>query len=260
MTPTPRHALLIDDEPLARLELRRLLQSHPEISIRGEAGNLNDSRELLSRPDYDLVFLDVQLRGGTGFDLLDSLNPAAQVVFVTAHDRFALRAFEVNALDFLLKPVAPARLATTLQRLGAPQAVSPAPGAPASIGPANHRLTLEDRVFIKTGHVTRFIPIASLCAVCSCENYTQLILAGGESLMVLRPLKAWQEVLPPDVFVRIHRQTVVNLCRVKRIERKDADEMLFWIDAPVPPLNASRRQVAELRHHLEVLGLEGLLP
>ncbi len=259
--PPPRQTLLIDDEPLARLEIRRLLQAHPEIQVVGEAGNINDSRELLSRTDYDLVFLDIQLRGGTGFDLLDSLRPAAQVIFVTAHDRFALRAFEVNALDYLLKPVSAPRLAASLQRLGAGQPLAaPASGAPASIGPATHRLTLEDRVFIKTGHVTRFIPVATICAICSCENYTQLILGGGETLMVLRTLKAWQEVLPDNVFVRIHRQTLVNLCRVKRIERKDSDEMLFWVDAPVPPLNASRRQVSELRHHLQVLGLQGLLP
>ena len=168
----PRRALLIDDEPLARMELRRLLAAHAYVTIAGEAGTVADARTRLGRPDYDLVFLDIQLRGGSGFDLLDSVHPEAQVVFVTAYDRFALRAFEVNALDYLLKPVAAARLATTLQRLGDGRDQPVVEAAPVTAGGANQKLTTEDRVFVKTGTATRFVPVASICAVRSAENYT----------------------------------------------------------------------------------------
>jgi two-component system LytT family response regulator len=253
-------ALLINDEPLARMELRRLLQAHPHVAVAGEAGTVTDARARLSRPDYDLVFLDVQLRGGSGFDLLDSVRPEAQVVFVTAYDRFALRAFEVNALDYLLKPVAAVRLAATMQRLGdgpAPAAATPVP--PTAATPAQ-RLTAEDRVYVRTGSVTRFVAVSAICAVRSCENYTELLLAGGETVMVLRTLKSWEELLPESLFVRIHRQALVNLARVKRIERKGEDEVLFQLDSPAPPLPASRRQVAELRHRFTAAGLEGILP
>lgn len=253
--PYYRKAILIDDEPLARQELRRLLQAHPQVSIAGEAGTLADARDLLGRAGYDLVFLDIQLRGGSGFDLLDSVLPGAQVVFVTAYDRFALRAFEVNALDYLLKPVAAPRLAATLQRLGD----EAGPAAAPAVAPTQ-RLTVEDRVFVKTGSATRFVPVAAICAVRSAENYTEVVLEGGETLLVLRTLKSWEDALPGSHFVRIHRQALVNLTRVKKIERKGEDEVMFQLDAPVPPLPASRRQVAELRGKFSAAGLEGLLP
>lgn len=257
---TPRRALLIDDEPLARMELRRLLAAHPQVTIAGEAGTVADARQRLGRADYDLVFLDIQLRGGSGFDLLDSVRPEAQVVFVTAYDRFALRAFEVNALDYLLKPVAAARLATTLQRLGDGRDQPVVEAAPVTAGGANQKLTTEDRVFVKTGTATRFVPVASICAVRSAENYTELLLANGETVLVLRTLRSWEETLPETLFVRIHRQALVNLARVKKIERRGEDDVLFHLDAPGAPLPASRRQVAELKHRFTAAGLAGLLP
>lgn len=255
-----RQALLIDDEPLARMELRRLLQVHRQVSVTGEAGTVADARELLSKPGYDLVFLDIQLRGGTGFDLLDSVLPGAQIVFVTAYDRFALRAFEVNALDYLLKPVSAARLAATLQRLGENRALTVAGVPAAAPTAADQRLTAEDKVFVKTGQTTRFVPVVAICAVRSAENYTEIVLHSGEVLLVLRTLKSWEETLPEALFVRIHRQALVNLARVKKIERRGEDEVLFTLDAPVPPLPASRRQLTELRQKFNAAGLGGLLP
>lgn len=258
MISASRRALLIDDEPLARLELRRLLGATPGVEIAGEAGTMNDARALLGKADYDLVFLDIQLRGGTGFDLLDSMKPGAQIVFVTAYDRFALRAFEVNALDYLLKPVSAARLAATLQRLGETRTLAVAP-APAVAG-SGQRLTMDDRVFVKTDGTTRFVPVRSICAIRSAENYTELILEGGQTLLVLRTLKSWEETLPEAQFVRIHRQVLVNLARVKKIERGGDDEVVFHLDVPVSPLSASRRALAELRSKFAAAGLEGLLP
>lgn len=253
--PYYRKAILIDDEPLARQELRRLLAAHAQVSIVGEAGTVADARELLGRAGYDLVFLDIQLRGGSGFDLLDSVLPGVQIVFVTAYDRFALRAFEVNALDYLLKPVAAPRLAATLQRLGDDRV----PAQPAAVAPTQ-RLTPEDRVYVRTGSATRFVAVGEICAVRSAENYTEVVLHGGETLLVLRTLKSWEEALPESHFVRIHRQALVNLTRVKKIERKGEDEVLFQLDAPVPPLPASRRQVAELKERFSAAGMGGMLP
>jgi len=255
--PYYRQALLIDDEPLARLELRRLLQAHRQVAIAGEAGTVADARELLGRPGYDLVFLDIQLRGGTGFDLLDSVVPGAQIVFVTAYDRFALRAFEVNALDYLLKPVSAQRLAATLERLGGDRAAPVAAGTPVA---PDRQLTAEDRVFVRTGQATRFLPVGAICAVRSAENYTEVVLESGETLLVLRTLKSWEEALPADLFVRIHRQALVNLARVQKIERAGEDDVKFHLTAPVPPLSASRRQLAELRQKFSAAGREGLLP
>lgn len=262
-----RTALLIDDEPLARIELRRLLQAHPDVTIVGEAATVGQARERLATPDYDLVFLDVQLRGGSGFDLLDGVRPAAQIVFITAYDRYAVRAFEVNALDYLLKPVTAERLAASLHRGAPPPPPTPAPpptaspvDAPAGVESPETPLTLEDRVYIKSGHATRFVPVTSIVSVCACENYTELRLTDGSLLLALRTLKSWATVLPPQVFLRIHRQSLVNLAHVKAIVRGPGDDVRFQFVPDVPDQPASRRRLAELRQRFTAAGLDRLLP
>jgi two-component system, LytTR family, response regulator len=250
----PSHrVLLIDDEPLARLELRRLLRAHPQVEVVGEAGTMNDARTLLSQPGYDLVFLDIQLRGGNGFDLLDSTVPGAHVVFVTAYDRYAVRAFEVNALDYLLKPVTAARLASALERLERSRAHPESAAAP-------NRLSVDDRVFVKTSTASRFVHVSSLAAIKTCENYTELLLDTGERLLVLRALKTWEEILPEERFVRVHRQSLVNLAHIRKIVRTGEDDVLCELTPPLPAIPASRRQVAELRARFSASGVDWPLP
>lgn len=246
-------ALLIDDEPLARLELRRLLKAHPAVAVAGEAGTLAEARARLQQSDYDLVFLDIQLRGGNAFDLVAEIRPEARVIFVTAYDRYAVRAFEVNALDYLLKPVAAPRLAAALERAAARAA--PVPTAPPPL-----RLAREDRVLVKVGASLRFIELAAIGAIRSCENYTELLLVNGEKPLVLRSLKAWEDLLPEDSFVRVHRQTLVNLAHVRAIVRLGGDDVQFELAPPLPPVAASRRQLADLRHRFAAAGLGSLLP
>lgn len=247
-----RHALLIDDEPLARMELRRLLQAHPHVEIVGEADTLNSARERLGQSDFDLIFLDIQLRGGTGFELLEFVPPHVQVVFVTAFDRYAVRAFEVNALDYLLKPVTAERLAETLHRSAAEPNKRPDESA--------QILGIEDRVFVKTGSTTRFVPVNQIVVISSCENYTELHLIDGQKLLALRTLKSWESALPNSLFLRIHRQTIVNLQHVLAIQRSDNDQVRFQFGENLPEPIASRRRLAELRHRFTAAGLERLLP
>ena len=254
---SPRRALLIDDEPLSRMELRRLLKAHPEVSVAGEAGTLNEARACLARDDYDLVFLDIQLRGGTGFDLLDFVRPEAHVIFVTAFDRFAVRAFEVNALDYLLKPVAAERLASSLVR-ACSLAAEPSPIS--ADGDETLCLRLDDRVFVRTGNTTRFVPVQQIVSIHSNENYTELQLADGQKFMTLRTLKSWEESLPESHFVRIHRQTLINLTHVRAIVRGDGENVRFQFDPPLPELPASRRRVSDLRQRLQEAGLTQMLP
>ena len=138
-------ALLIDDERLARNELRRLLAAHPEIEIVGEAANAKQAREQIAALTPELLFLDVQMPGETGMALLESLEPPApQVIFTTAFDEFAVKAFELNALDYLLKPVDPVRLAAAVERLQAKVGLAAAVEKPA-------RLAAEDKVFVREG-------------------------------------------------------------------------------------------------------------
>ena len=252
-----RQALLIDDEPLSRMELRRLLKAHPDVSVIAEAGTLNEARACLARPDYDLVFLDIQLRGGTGFDLLECIRPGAHVIFVTAFDRFAVRAFEVNALDYLLKPVAAERLASSLIRA---ESLAADPSPSAADGDEKLCLRLDDRVFVKTGNATRFVPVQQIVSVHSNENYTELQLVDGQMFMTLRTLKSWEESLPDSHFVRIHRQILINLAHVRAIVRGEGENVRFQFDPHLPELPASRRRVSDLRQRLQAAGLTQMLP
>jgi two-component system LytT family response regulator len=163
-------ALIIDDEPPACEALRALLADHASVVIVGELGTMAAARACLTADDYDLVFLDIQLRGGSGFDLVPLVRAEARIVFVTAYDQHALRAFEVNALDYLVKPVAPARLAAALARLAAPTpAASPPPARP---------WLIDDRVLLKLGagqawpptRITASSASARPASTCSCAR------------------------------------------------------------------------------------------
>ena len=234
------NALIIDDEPPARNVLRTLLAAHPGVTVVGEAGTVRAARELLARPDYALVFLDIQLRGGSGFDLVPLVRAGAAVIFVTAHDEHALRAFDINALDYLLKPVKPERLAASLVRLSAARATE-AGGLPAN------RLQSDDTIYVRTDDGARFLPLAAICALLSCENYCELHLVSGEKLLVRHTLKAWEDALPAPPFARAHRQAIVNFNHLLRIEEDGADAPLLHLTGLRTPLRASRREWSALR-------------
>lgn len=214
-------ALLIDDEKTARTDLRAMLAAHPEIAIVGEAATVKTARALLASADYGLVFLDIQLIGGSGFDLVPNVRAGAKIIFVTAHNEHAVRAFEVNALDYLLKPVKAERLARALMRVElAPrpeeEAPPPAPGL---------ALRLDDIIHLSSGSSARFAPVTDLSAIEAEENYSLVHLADGSSVLVRRSLKAWEEMLPPAHFLRVHRTVIVNLARLTGY-RRDAQKSI----------------------------------
>lgn len=241
-----KRLLIIDDEPNARDALRALLAIHRDIEIVGEAGTLTDARLQLSRSGYDLVLLDIQLRGGSGFDLLPLVRPGARVVFVTAHDEHAVRAFTVNALDYLLKPVAPDRLASALARL-APNSPVAAPAAPSTA-----QLTLDDRVHLKLGAGTeRFVRVGDIRCIASEENYTAVHVGSpAERLLVRRTLQSWESQLPATHFVRVHRQTITNLAHVRSLTRLTDDVSHLAVDGMPEPVAASQRYLTDLRQSL----------
>lgn len=246
MTMSARRALIIDDEPAARDDLRRLLAEHRQIDVVGEAGRVDEAAQVLERAGYDLVFLDVQLRGGDGFDLVPRVRPGARIVFVTAHDQYALRAFAVNALDYLLKPVEPPRLAESLRRLDA----SPATPAP------NLALTRSDTVLLKTASdAARFVRLGDIAAILSSENYTELRLTTGEKFIARRPLKTWEEQLPSADFMRVHRTALINLHALRRATHHDREVTHLWLDSVRDqPIRARRELWPEIERRLAQLG------
>jgi len=238
-------ALLIDDEPPARADLRERLAAHLEVLVVGEAGTLTRARALLARDDYDLVFLDIQLRGGSGFDLIPYVRAEARVIFVTAFDQHALRAFQVNALDYLLKPVAPERLATSLQRLG--HAVA----STASFAVSS--LTPDDQILLKTDLAPRFVLVGDISAILAEENYTDVVLAGGAHHLVRRTLAAWEAQLPTADFARAHRHALVNVAHIVRATPAGEDGAQLHLAGLGAPISASRRQWPALKLKLAVV-------
>jgi len=240
--PSLHRTLLIDDEVSARDDLRRALAAHPEVVIAGEAGRMADARALLEQGGYDLVFLDIQLRGGIGFDLVPYVRPGARIIFVTAHDGYALRAFAVNALDYLLKPVDPARLAESLRR------VDP-------VEPSASALQADDVVYVKTGPgAARFVRVADILLVISQDNYSELRLGAGEHFLVRQTLVAWEKRLPAARFLRVHRRTIVNVDRV--VGFTAADERTTWLhlNGLAAPVRARRQHMSDLQARLAGLG------
>lgn len=198
-------ALLIDDERLARVELRRLLAAHPAIEVVGEAASAEEAEILIESLQPDLLFLDIQMPGRSGFELLESLDHSPRVIFVTAYDEFALRAFEVSAVDYLVKPVSPERLASALARLNqAPQTTPPA------------ALPAERQIFVRDGERCWFVKLAEVTLFESEGNYTRLHF-GAHRPLIARSLSYLEERLDPETFFRASRKHIVNLRRITQI-------------------------------------------
>lgn len=205
----PYRALLVDDERLARRKLRAMLTGFPEVEVVAEAGAVPQALAAVKEHRPDVVFLDIQMPGSSGFDFLDKARGQFATIFVTAHDTFAVRAFEVNGLDYLLKPVEPDRLAHAIHRLVTKK------------DRANHPascLHLNDYVFVSGALASRFVRVGQIQYVQAAGPYSELFVEDGSRWMMLRSIKEWQSRLPKSHFIRVHRSTIVNLDFVERIE------------------------------------------
>jgi two-component system LytT family response regulator len=208
-------ALLVDDEPLARAEMRRLLRAHPEIEIIGEAGDADQARAAIKRHEPELIFLDIQMPEETGFDLLVSLGVGVpRVIFTTAFDRHAVRAFEFGALDYLVKPVEPERLALALARLR-PSSPATAPIEADAVPPP--QLRSEEKVFVRHEDRCWFVPLETIRGFESDGDSVRLWLADATPLLH-RSLAQLEERLPADLFFRANRSQLINLRNVERVE------------------------------------------
>jgi two-component system LytT family response regulator len=242
-------ALLIDDERLARNELRRLLAKHPDIAIIGEAANADEARTRIAELAPDLLFLDIQMPGDDGFRLLESLEPPLpQVIFTTAYDEFAVKAFEFNALDYLLKPVDPVRLAAALEKVHA-RPETPAAGAAASAERPN-RLASEDKVFVREGERCWFVEVKSIRLMESEGNYTRVHF-GDAQPQLFRSLNAMEERLDPRSFFRANRRQIINLAWIDRIEPWFSGGLLVYLKGGLK-VELSRRQAQAFREQMSL--------
>jgi two-component system LytT family response regulator len=239
---SPLRVLIVDDTRLARQELRTLLAELPQVECVGEADDVPSGRAAIERLQPDLVLLDIQMPSGTGFDLLDALDAAPPVVFTTAYDDYAVRAFEANALDYLVKPVVPERLAAAIARA---RARRPAPEA---VAPERGMLGLDDQVFLRDGERCWFVALGDIHRIVVDGNYARVWFR-DQCALLARSLSALESRLDPAVFFRANRNTLVNLRMVKNIDLSVGEGYdLTLRDGSV--VEVSRRQARELRERL----------
>jgi two-component system LytT family response regulator len=227
-------AVIIDDERLARVELRRLLGAHPEVQMVGEARGAEEAIELIGDLSPDLIFLDIEMPGMSGFELLERLEDVPRVIFTTGYDQYAIKAFEVNALDYLMKPIAPERLATALARVRPAQ-------------PAKSRL---EQVFVRDGERCWIVRLADVFLMESEGNYTRLRF-GSDRPLIRRSLSALEEQLDPAVFFRANRRQIVNLKWVQATAVGIGGALVMTLRGGAE-VEISRRAAARLR---EVMSL-----
>ncbi|MES2881184.1 MAG: response regulator [Bacteroidota bacterium] len=242
-------AILIDDERLARVSLRALLAEFPEIEIVDEASNAEEGLQKIENLNPDLIFLDIQMPGKTGFDLLSELDHAPQVIFTTAHDEYALKAFEVNALDYLLKPVEPRRLADALEKLKKAGINGHAEKAQAT-GENNSMLGENDQVFVKDGERCWFVKLAEVRLFESVGNYAKVFFAGNKPL-ILKSLNALEERLDEKVFFRANRKHIVNLRMIDKIEPYFNGGLLLELKGG-EKIEVSRRQTVKFKEMMSL--------
>lgn len=234
-------AVIVDDERLARQKLRTMLTRHSEIAVVGEADGVAKAIEIIERVDPEVLFLDVQMPGASGFELLDCVSNEVKVVFVTAFDEYAIRAFDVNALDYLLKPIKPERLAQSIERLFVSAEREPT---------AARALEYDDPLFLSVGDHSTFLKVSSIKCIYAAGVYSEILLANSKRILVHKTLNEWEERLPPKYFTRIHRGAIVNVEYIERTERMFNYSYQVFMRNTAEPLVMSRRYAAKLRNKL----------
>jgi two-component system LytT family response regulator len=221
-------ALIIDDERLARLNLRKKLSMFSEIEVIGEASGIETGIKAISGLTPDLLFLDIKLSDGTGFDLLNRVEFKGKVIFQTAYDEYACRAFEINAIDYLLKPITKERLKKVVDNL----IISEHEKNVYSL----KKFRYDDRIMIEQKKNIHFFKVENIICIKADREYTSLFEKGGKEYLVLKSIGDWQKELPDEHFARVHRNSIINFNYIERSERigNTANIFLQSIPEPIP--------------------------
>lgn len=236
-------ALIIDDERLARNELKKMLKDYSDIEIVGEAVNAKDGAEKIDLLNPDLLFLDIQMPDKTGFELLSELEKTPRVIFTTAYDEYAIKAFEYNALDYLLKPIEPQRLNDAIQKLQSEENEK-------AITTNNNKLFENDQVFVKDGDNCWFVRLADIRLFESVGNYARVYFDNNKPL-ILKSLNALEERLDDRVFFRANRKHIVNLRMIEKIDTYFNGGLLLEMKGG-EKIEVSRRQAVRFKEMMSL--------
>lgn len=243
-------AIIIDDERLARKELNNLLENYPEIEIVDQAVNADEALEKIIQLDPELIFLDIQMPGKTGFELLEELEKVPKVIFTTAYDAFAIKAFDVNALDYLLKPIQEERLKDAITKVLAVQASALADRAQGGVSEIKHQLGMNDQVFVKDGDRCWFISLKEIRLFESDGNYIKVYFNNVKP-MIHKSLNALDEKLDERSFFRASRKHIINLSWIETIETWFNGGLLVQLKGG-EKVEVSRRQAARFKEKMSL--------
>lgn len=232
------NALVIDDERLARKELIGMLSEFSCIKSIHEADDVSSAVKMIESVNPNLLFLDIQMPGETGFDLINQIDYTGKIIFVTAYDQYAIRAFEVNAMDYLLKPVTPERLQKSINKLEK-ESIKPIE--------TDYNLKYNDRLFLTIGTQLLFVKISSIISIESDGDYTKVFTSEGRKGLVSKSMKEWELRLPANYFSRIHRATIINLEFVENIEKWFNYSYRLHLKGIEEPYIISRRYAKQLK-------------
>ncbi len=233
--------LIVDDEKYARIDLKDMLSVFPNIEIVGEAKNIKTAVESIEQLKPDLIFLDIQFPGETGFELFEKKNISAKVIFVTAYDEYAIRAFDVNACDYLLKPVNPERLALAVKRLQENREQSI---------PNNISLTKNDSIYIQINYNYYFIRLDTIIKITSADHFTEILTTKGLKGLTNKNLRDWEESLPKESFIQVHRSTIINMNFVEKVERGANYSYRLYLKNIEAPISISRRFASQIKSRM----------
>src|SRR6476660_5482521 len=240
-------AVIIDDERLARNELKKLLVDFPEIEVVAEAANANEGMEKIDNFGPELIFLDIQMPGKTGFDMLAEMDRTPNVIFTTAYDEYALKAFEVNALDYLLKPIEPKRLADAIQKLQNHE------DREEHTTPMNFNRSIlqeNDQVFVKDGERCWFVKLSDIRLFESGANYEKVYFDPNKPL-ILKSLNSLEERLDEKIFFRANRKHIVNLRLIEKVEPYFNGGLLLELKGG-EKIEVSRRQTVKFKEMMSL--------
>ncbi|QFT54475.1 LytTR family DNA-binding domain-containing protein [Microbulbifer sp. THAF38] len=236
-------AIIVEDSRLARNELRELLKPHKHINLIAEAQNCEEAISLISEEQPDLVFLDINLPDGNGFDILEKLDLTPQIIFTTAYDEYAIQAFEVNALDYLLKPINPQKLKRALDKT-----LRETPPTPSS--DSISYLDSNNKIFIKDGERCWLIEIGKIRYFENCGNHAQVFFDDSKPF-IYKSLAKIEQRLNPEIFFRVNRQQIINLNFIKDIESWINSGLLITM-TDGKEIEVARRPATRLREMLSL--------
>ncbi len=229
--------MLVDDEPLARQGLRELLAAQSGVQIVAEASSVADAGGKIPQIHPDALFLDIRMPEADGFQLLSSLENCPPVVFVTAHSEYAVRAFDVHAVDYLLKPVRPARLTQAIRRLQALLGNTP----------EQTPYGTSDRICLRTPGRTLVAPLDDVIALQADKDFTRISVAGAPPLLICQPLGNYERNLPSPPFLRVDRSTMLNISRIQSVEISPSRGARVFLGGMPDPIPLGRAALRRLR-------------